>query len=288
MYATKPILALDIGNTHSTLAAIGKCKILWTTTLQTASLTEERKAKQLAKQISQALALRFERVECIGVASVVPQAYQAFVPMLEKNLHAKLLTISASVNLPFKMGYKTPQTLGADRIAAVAFAAERFPNQATIIIDFGTAITYDLLSSNAKYLGGLILASPHIVAKSLWQHTAQLPKFQWRKTSALIGRTTLECLEAGLFWSKVAETEGLIAKLKDELKKKYHETNVIVVATGGDAEQFARTIPAIDFIEKHAVLCGIRIIVEKNLSSPACRAAHRRTSDKSTHHPIKG
>ncbi len=275
MCATKPMLALDIGNTHSTLAAIRKDKILWKTTLQTAPLTEARKAKQLAKQIRQAITSRFERVECIGVASVVPQAYQAFVPILEKSLQAKLLTISASVQLPFKMGYKTPQTLGADRIAAVAFAAEHFPNQAAIIIDFGTAITYDLLSSNAKYLGGLILASPHIVAESLWQHTAQLPKFQWRKTSALIGRSTLECLQAGLFWGKVAETEGLIAKLKDKLKKKYRETNVIVMATGGDAEQFARTIPAIDVVEKHAVLCGIRIIVEKNLSSPAHRTANK-------------
>ncbi len=268
MCATKPMLALDIGNTHSTLAAIRKSKILWKTTLQTAPLTEARKAKQLAKQISHAITSRFESVECIGVASVVPQAYQALVPMLEKNLQAKLLTISASVDLPFKMGYKTPQTLGADRIAAVAFAAEHFPNQAAIIIDFGTAITYDLLSSNAKYLGGLILASPHIVAESLWQHTAQLPKFQWRKTSALIGRSTLECLQAGLFWGKVAETEGLIAKLKDELKKKYNETNVIVMATGGDAEQFARTVPAIDITEKYAVLLGIEVIVEKNLPSP--------------------
>ncbi len=279
MCATKPMLVLDIGNTHSTLAAI-KRKILWKTTLQTATLTEARKAKQLAKQISQAITSRFESVECIGVASVVPQAYQAFVPMLEKNLQAKLLIISASVHLPFKMGYKTPQTLGADRIAAVAFAAEHFPNQAAIIIDFGTAITYDLLSSNAKYLGGLILASPHIVAESLWQHTAQLPKFQWRKTSALIGRSTLECLQAGLFWGKVAETEGLIAKLKDELKKKYNETNVIVMATGGDAEQFARTIPAIDITEKYAVLLGIEVIVEKNLPSPTHSIANGKRACK--------
>ncbi len=267
MCATKPMLALDIGNTHSTLAAIKKSKILWKTTLQTKQLTEKRQAKQLAKQIGQAIALRFETIECIGVASVVPQAYQAFVPALEKNLRAKLLTISASLRLPFKMGYKTPQTLGADRIAAVAFASVHFPNQAVIVIDFGTAITYDILSSTAKYLGGLILAGPHIVAESLWQHTAQLPKFQWRKTSTLIGRSTLECLEAGLFWGKVAETEGLIAKLKDELKKKYNETNVVVIATGGDAEQFARTIPAINITEKHAVLRGIEMIVEKNSST---------------------
>lgn len=266
MSATEPTLALNIGNTHTALAALSGKKILWRSAAKTAQLLSRREAKSLAQKFGQEISERFERVQRIGVASVVPKASQTFLPLLEKSARAESFVVSALAKLPFETRYKTPETLGADRIAAVAFAAERFPNQAVIVIDFGTAITYDILTSDAQHLGGLILAGAHIVAKSLSQKAAQLPEFELRKTSKVIGRSTMECLEAGLFWGKVAETEGLIAKLKDELKSKHREPKALVVATGGDAPLFARAIPAIDLVEQDAVLHGIRIIMERNFS----------------------
>lgn len=266
MFATDPFLALNIGNTHTTLAALKGKKILWRSTLKTAQLLSARAAKQFAKSFAQELNARFERVRRIAVASVVPKVAQTFLPPLEKSARAESFIVSASAKLPFEMRYKTPETLGADRIAVAAFVAERFPNQAAIVIDFGTAITYDVLTSDARYLGGLILAGAHAAAESLWRRAAQLPKFEFRKVRQLIGRSTMECLEAGLFWGKVAETEGLIAKLKEELREKHREPKVLVVATGGDAELFARDIPAIDRVEKDAALYGICALAERNLS----------------------
>lgn len=264
MSATKPILALNVGNTHTTLAVLRGKRMLWRSTVKTAQLLNQRNAKCLAKAWGEEISKCREQIQHIGVASVVPKATQTFLPWLEKNVRAESYIISASLKLPFEIRYRTPQTLGADRIAVAAFAAEHFPSQAVIVIDFGTAITYDILTSGAHYLGGLILAGAHTAAASLWQRAAQLPEFQLRKTSKLIGSSTVECLEAGLFWGKVAETEGLIAKLKVELKRKYRESKILVVATGGDAAVFARTVATIDRVEKDAVLYGIRAIVERN------------------------
>ncbi|MFN3393931.1 MAG: type III pantothenate kinase, partial [Candidatus Thermochlorobacter sp.] len=172
MSATKPILALDIGNTHTTLAALKGKKILWRSTVKTAHLHSQHNAKHVAKVWGEDICKSSEQVQCIGVASVVPRVVQTVLPWLEKSLRAPSLIISASLKLPFEIRYQTPQTLGADRIAATAFAAEHFPHQAVIVIDFGTAVTYDVLTSSAHYLGGLILAGAHTTAAALWQRAA--------------------------------------------------------------------------------------------------------------------
>lgn len=254
------MLAIDIGNTHTRFAILQRGLIVWHKALSTDLLRSARQAQKLIRPMSQDLLAKFGQIRQIGVASVVPQASAHLLPAVEQVFSTSILNISAHLKLPFKICYKTPETLGADRIALLAFARLHFPKQAVIAIDFGTAITYDILRANGDYLGGMILAGMHTAATALSQRAAQLPTFDLPYQPRLIGRSTIECLQSGTFWGTVAQTDGLIARLKDALQLTYKEPNVAVLATGGDAKRLATAVKAIDAVEQDAVLFGIRII----------------------------
>lgn len=258
------VLALDIGNTHTRFAVLHQQRILWRKEMATQVWRRRSEARKIVRQLSAELQAKFGKIRRIGVASVVPAVSEFLQPQLMQKLQAPVLSISAHLKLPFKIRYKTPETLGADRIALTAFAKKRFPEHTVIAIDFGTAITFDIVRASSVYLGGMIVAGMHTAATALVNRAAQLPAFEISKVPKLIGQSTLECLQAGAFWGTVAQTEGLIARLKAHLQHTYNESNAIVLATGGDAAQLAEVVKAIDVVEKDAVLLGIETIVEGN------------------------
>ncbi len=256
-------LSLDVGNSRLKLALFqGECTLLQMET-ETMRLKTLKSRKAFVLSIMSEVKTRGLRIEKIILSAVVPEIARLIANALERAFKKRVLMVSTELNLPFECRYKTPNTLGADRIALMAYAVKRFPKTAVIAIDFGTAITYDVVTSKKIYLGGMILSGVGLSLSALHRHTAQLPEVHFASQAHLIGESTVECLERGAYWGTVAQTENLIARIKSFLKNHYRERSVKVIATGADAPLIAEQVK-FDELSTDAVLKGAAYLAELN------------------------
>lgn len=172
------------------------------------------------------------------------------------NFFPRIIEFSLSLKLPITIKYKTPDTLGKDRIAAVVGGAAKFPGACVLIIDMGTAITLDLVNEKAEFLGGNISPGMLLRFKSLGQFTADLPTVNPSKNTPFLGQTTSEALQAGVQQGIIYELEGYI----NTLKNKYNGLRVIL--TGGDASFFVQNLKNTIFVIPNLVLDGLNLILE--------------------------
>ncbi len=157
--------------------------------------------------------------------------------------------------------YANPAEVGADRIVNGVAAYERFGRAAgrpLIVVDFGTATTFDAISARGEYLGGAICPGVQISADALFQRAARLPRIDVRKPPTVVGRTTVGAMESGLFYGYVAMVEGLVRRMSDELGG-----NALCVATGGLATVIAPETTLIQHVDPDLTLHGLRIVWER-------------------------
>lgn len=159
--------------------------------------------------------------------------------------------------------YENPFEVGADRIAAAVAAFETYGGPA-IVVDFGTATTFDAISAKGEYLGGAIAPGIRIAAEALTLKTARLPRVEIRKPKRAIGRTTVASMQSGLYFGYIGLVTNTIAEIRGELGG-----TARVVATGGFGGQVAAELPAIEAFEPDLVLMGLRIIHERNRDAAA-------------------
>lgn len=169
-----------------------------------------------------------------------------------------LFELDENTKLPFTNSYRTPKTLGKDRIAAVAGALAESVDAPLLVIDAGTAITYDFLDREFCYLGGAISPGANMRAKAMNSFTSQLPTVTISSDVPLIGRNTTECLQAGIFHGIVNEMDGTI----NAYLANYPETQVYL--TGGDALLFAKKLKNTIFAHPNLVLTGLNFLLEYN------------------------
>jgi len=155
--------------------------------------------------------------------------------------------------------YKNPSEVGADRIVNAVGAYEEFKD-ALIVIDSGTAITFDVINKKGEYIGGAIVPGIHISADALAEKTAKLPRVPLGKPESVIGKTTINSIQSGLFYGYLSLIEGMIKRIKREM-----ETDCTVVITGGDSAIFYRHINEIDHFRPYLTLFGLKVIYEKNV-----------------------
>lgn len=167
--------------------------------------------------------------------------------------------LSSSTKLPFENEYKTKDTLGMDRLAAIAGAHQLFPNHHSLVVDVGTAIKFDFISNENKYKGGGISPGLAIRFKSLHQFTSQLPLLASEKIDYLIGNSTSECIMSGVMNGTIAEINGIIEQYKDT----FDELKIIL--TGGDASFFETRIKHSIFVEPDLVLKGLNYLLQYNV-----------------------
>jgi len=172
------------------------------------------------------------------------------------------LNIEPAVNGGMTILYDNPREVGADRVVNGIAAYEdygRAEKRAVIVVDFGTATTFDAISTNGEYLGGVICPGPQISADALFQRAAKLPRIEVRKPESVIGRNTVASMQSGLFWGYVDMVEGLVRRMRAELGG-----HVAVVATGGLATMVAPETTLIDHVDQELTLRGLRIVWERN------------------------
>jgi type III pantothenate kinase len=192
------------------------------------------------------------------ISSVVPPITPNIQSLCRTMLRLKPLIVGPGLRTGMPILYETPLEVGADRIVAAVAGYERHGGPC-IVVDFGTATTFDAVSAKGEYLGGAIAPGIQISAEALYLKTAKLPRIEVRKPAGVIGKTTVASMQSGLYFGYVGLTTAIIAEIQKELGGAAR-----VVATGGFGEQLAPEVKAIDVYEPHLVLEGLRIIYERN------------------------
>ena len=256
------LLAIDVGNTNIVLGVFDRTTLIRSWRLST---LRERTADELGLLVDGLFAhdqIDKKRIDAIVMGSVVPPLTGPTRAMAERYFGVKALTIEPGVNTGMPILYENPAEVGADRIVNAIAAYEKFGRSAAtpiVVVDFGTATTFDAISAKGEYLGGAICPGVTISADALFQRAARLPRIDVRKPARIVGRTTVGAMESGLFWGYVGMVEGLVRRMSDELGG-----SAVCVATGGLADMIAPETPLIQHVDADLTLQGLRIVWQRN------------------------
>lgn len=251
------LLAIDVGNTHTVVGVFEGTRLVadWRMTSVARRTSDEH---WLAiKSFCSGADISTARIKTVGISSVVPDLTDVFETMARTHLKVEPVTVSAFLDLGIKVHYKDPSTVGADRLCN-AVAGFRKYGGPLIVIDFGTATTYDVLSQDGDYLGGVIALGLESSASELHRRAAMLPKIELKFPDRVIGRETASSMQAGTMFGAVDAVEGMVRRIQRELG-----TTARVIATGGLAGTVSQYTEVIEACEPSLVLEGIRLIVER-------------------------
>ncbi|MBX2814349.1 MAG: type III pantothenate kinase [Saprospiraceae bacterium] len=177
------------------------------------------------------------------------------------NEHVEVYTVSATLQLPFTVNYKTPHTVGPDRLCAVAAAQQIFPNESSLVIDAGTCITYDLIRKGQFYDGGNISPGIHMRLKAMNTFTDALPMVEADREIKFHGDSTKTALQVGAIWGAALEMRGFI----QEYRERHGELNIVL--TGGDAPYFVNRLKTEIFVSPKLVLQGLGTILQHHVGN---------------------
>ncbi len=251
-------LALDIGNTHTSFALYKNDELLghWRVT-SIISRTEDEIAVQVGFFCNH-IGKKISDIKAVGISSVVPNLTIAAQRMAEKYIDKNdLLLVGSHCDTGMPILYDDPAAVGADRICNAVAGYKKYGGP-LIIIDFGTANTFDVISKKGEYLGGVISPGLETSAADLHRRAARLPKIELEFPEKIIGRNTVESMKSGIMFSSVDSINGIVNRIRKEF-----DEEVQVIATGGYASLIASRTPVINHIEPTLVLDGIRIIYKK-------------------------
>jgi len=255
------LLAIDIGNTNITFGLFKGKRLLKKLHLPTSGV-EVR--KNFIQEIKRAF-LKCD-IDAIAICSVVPRVERLLVSILKKLFSTNLFIIGKDIKVPIKNLYKKPGQVGQDRLVNT-YAGYIFYKTPLIIIDFGTAVTFDLVSKTGAYLGGIIAPGVELSLNALSEKAALLPKIKLterlRKAPPIFGKTTAHSMISGTLYGFAAMCDGLVARLKKRLGFK-----VDVIATGGNAHLISRFSTCIKKLDEDLTLKGINLIF-RNLNKSA-------------------
>ncbi|MBE3072638.1 MAG: type III pantothenate kinase, partial [Acidobacteria bacterium] len=254
------LLAIDIGNTNIVLGVFESGVLAQSWRLST---NRQRTADELGIWVCQLFdhrRLDVARVDGIVMASVVPQLTGTTVEMAERYFARAPLVVEGSVQTGMPVLYEPPSDVGADRIVNGVAGFERYgrpAGKAVIVVDFGTATTFDAITAKGEYLGGVICPGVQISADALFQRAARLPRVDIRRPARVIGRSTVGSMQSGLFYGYVGLVEGIVQRIRRELGGP-----VVCVATGGLSDMIAPETAAIEAVDHDLTLHGLRMIWE--------------------------
>lgn len=251
------LLAIDVGNTHTVVGVFDGERLVadWRMTSSTHRTADE--SWLTIRNFCAEGGIAPGRLTGVGISSVVPDLTDIFELMAQKYLKCQPVTVSAALDLGIGIRYADPTAVGADRLCN-AVAGHRKYGGPLIVIDFGTATTYDVIAENGDYLGGVIALGLESSAMELHRRTAKLPRIELHMPPSVIGRETVSSMQAGVMFGGVDAVEGIVRRIRKELGKEAR-----VIATGGLAPLIAQQTTVIEALEPALVLEGIRLIHER-------------------------
>ncbi len=249
---------IDIGNTDTVLGLYGKSKLLNSWRLSSRSHRTEDEYWVAVQSFFDLQNFKVQDVQGVAISSVVPELTMIYRRMIEKYLQIEPLLINADLDLGMKVLYQDPQAVGADRLCNAVAGKNRYGTP-LIIIDFGTATTFDCVDQTGDYVGGVICAGIESTASVLHERAAKLPKIELRFPEKVIGTNTQQSMQSGILIGTVKLIEGLITAIKKELSGKPR-----VIATGGLAHIVSEKTKYIDQVDYNLNLDGIYLIYQRN------------------------
>jgi len=255
------LLGIDVGNTQ-TMVGVFKGGLLrnhWRI-----STARDRTADEIALSLGGFLAFEgwsLDMIDGMIISSVVPEMTRALTQMAERILHLEPLVVDSATDTGMTVRYEDPRQVGADRLVNAVAAVFKYGTPC-IVVDFGTATTWDAINREGEYLGGTIAPGVEISADALFRHAARLSRVELEAPDNPVGRNTVESIQSGIIYGTAGQVDRLVEMFKEELGE-----DARVVATGGLAEVVAGQCRTVEVADPLLTLDGLRLIYERNVEA---------------------
>lgn len=253
------LLVIDTGNTNTVFAVFDGKKIAGQWRMATDA---RRTADEYGVWLLQIIAhenINSNNIKAAIMSSVVPQANFALRMLTRKYFGTELMIVGEpELKLDIQIRIDRPREVGADRLVN-AIAAWNKIKKPLIIVDFGTATTFDVVDNNGDYIGGIIAPGINLSLEALHRAAAKLPNIAVEQPSAVIGKDTVSAMQSGIYFGYIGLIEGIVKRIVEE-----YGTSMHVITTGGLAPLFAKATPVIDTLEPNLIIDGLQLIYEKN------------------------
>jgi type III pantothenate kinase len=255
------LLVVDVGNTQTHFGVFAEGREAIAEHWRFATVREST-GDELAAALSNLLELRglsFSDVDASIVSSTVPQLSEQWTDVAAQYLGHGMLVVGPTIRTGMPIRIDNPHEVGADRLVNAVAAYDRVRDRC-VVVDFGTAITYDAVSPSGEYLGGIITPGAEISIDALYERAAKLPKVELAEPRSLIGKSTVDAIRSGIVYGFAGQVEGIVRRLRDELG-----ADTKAIATGGLAQALVPFIrETIDEVDELLTLIGLRLIWRRN------------------------
>ena len=253
------LLVIDVGNSNTVLGVYEGEKLLHHWRVWTDRQKTSDEYGVLLRNLYDASRFSPRDIKAIIVASVVPPLTPILIDLCDRYFGMTPMVVGPGIKTGISIKMDNPKEVGADRIvnAVAAYAKHK---KASIVVDFGTATTFDYVSAEGDYMGGVIAPGVNISAEALFRQASKLPRIEIVKPATVIGKNTVAAMQSGLFYGYVALVDGIIGRIRKELR-----INPCVIATGGLSREISAESSEIHEIDENLTLEGLRIIYERNI-----------------------
>ena len=253
------LLVVDVGNTNITMGVYDGRNLKTTFRMMSKQPRTSDEYGITLRELLRTNGVKKEEIEGVIMASVVPNVMHSLVNGITKYIGKNPMIVGPGVKTGVRITSDNPREIGADRIVDVVAAYEKYGGP-VLVIDFGTATTYDLVTEDGSFSIGITAPGIKISAKALWEDTAKLPEIEIKKPKSILARETISSMQAGLVYGQIGQTEYIIR----QVRKESGFDNMKVVATGGLGRIIADETDEIQIYDRDLTLEGLRIIYEKN------------------------
>lgn len=253
------ILVVDVGNTNITFGVYKEQSLLATFHITTKTPRTSDEYGVMILDLLERKGIDVAGLEGSIIASVVPDVMHSLTGGIMRYTNTKPLIVGPGVKTGIKVVTENPRGIGADRIVDAVAAYEKFGGP-VLVIDFGTATTYDYVTEKGEFAAGITAPGIRISLEALWKSAAKLPNVEIKKPKSILAQETITSMQAGLLYGQIGQTEYIIKKVKEETGIK----DMKVVATGGLGRTIADETESIDIYDSALTLEGLRIVYEKN------------------------
>lgn len=252
------ILVIDVGNTNIVLGIYKGKELLhhWRLSTNRAATVDEYGIN--IHNLFHVAGLRLNQVDGVIISSVVPPLMRTLEQLCKKYLHKTPLVVGPGVKTGLNIRYENPREVGADRIVNSVAGIAKYGTP-LVIVDFGTATTFDYIDAAGDYLGGAIMPGISISTEALYQRAAKLPRIELARPKSVIGRNPVTSMQAGIIFGYAGQVDGIVKRIRNEFG-----VSPRVIATGGLAELISAETESIEEVDPLLTLEGLRIIYERN------------------------